>query len=283
MTNTYVYLRDESFIHDSFEWGFAQYENETDENLVTYPIPDTQWSKFRTEFSISQFQRVNYYESEEPIDESLEDFGRRIAVSDQHIPDNEKGTLQIAGAVQTDSLLYVPISRHFTVEGEDREEIVGVAVFRSESDVIAIRVNTDKRAGSVYNLLRHNLQWETEPPESQKPNFDEKFRTKFGERLAEAYTQVWFRDGTAGEVNTIHFQGSGDLRENNMVSEYFEEYDLYAGYVRIQANPDAKFYFNWHENRISFRGQTAESEIVEASDRILALLDAEMAPGTPTV
>ncbi|WP_128478776.1 hypothetical protein [Halorussus pelagicus] len=284
MSEAQVCLREKSYLHESFQWGLAEQSRETNGTLVRYSIPDSQWSKFRTEFGISGFQRVNYFESAEPITEPLDEFAGRIALNDQQTPDNETGTIQIAGSVLTDSLLYVPVSRHFTVEGEERTEIVAVAVFRPESDVIAIRVNTDKRAGGIYNLLRHALDWKTEEPESQKPSFDGEFRSEFGERLADAYTQVWFRDETVAEVNTIHFQGSGDLRESDIVSPYFESnHKLYAGYVRIEATPDAKFYFNWSEHRISFRGETSETEIVEASEQILSLFDAEATPSTPTV
>lgn len=283
MTETCVHLRNESYIEDAFEWGFAGQKREVDGNLVTYPIPDGQWSKFRTEFGISQFQRVNYYETAESTTEPLGQLASRVAVSDRSVPDNEKGMLRVAGAVQTDSRLYVLISRHFTVEGKNRDEIVSVAVFRPDTAIIAIRVNDDERAGGVYTLLRQILEWETERSESRKPSFDSEFRTEFSERLAEAYTQVWFEGENIGNVNTIHFQGSGDLRENEIVSEYFGEYKLYAGYVRIEADTDAKFYFNWPENRISFRGETAEGEIIEASDQIIRILNRETAPSPASV
>lgn len=273
MTSAHVFVRDGSLVHETFEWGFAEYEKETSATVITYPIAEGQWSKFQRKFGVSQFQRVNYFENTEPIRDSLEEVGIRLTESQQQIPDNEQGTLQIAGTVKVDSRLYVLISRQYTVEGNERDEIVAVAVFRSNSDVVAIRVNTDERADSVYNLLRQGLQWEVESDTSQKPSFEPEFRTQFGEQLAEAYTQVWFRDESAEEVKTIHFQGAGDLRESETVSDYFGEYELYAGYVRIQARPDTKFYFNWREHRISFRGETEESEIVEASNQILSVLE----------
>jgi hypothetical protein len=282
MIDTHVYLRDGSYVHDSFEWGFAGLESESDGERVRYQIPDNQWTAFRREFGVSQFQRVNYFEIPDRTNETLDEIGRRVAVSSERIPDTEEGNLQIAGSVRHGPYLYVIVSRHFEDEEGEKTEVVAVAVLRSYSDVVAIRVDTDDRAGAVYTLLQRALGWEIETPESLSPEFGDRFRNDFSKRLAEAYTQVWFRhEGDGEEVNTIHFRGSGDLRDSEIASEYFEKYKLYAGYVRISGSPETEFHFNWSEGRISFQGRTKEEEILEASNQIIAILDLQ--DGYPVV
>jgi hypothetical protein len=164
-----------------------------------------------------------------------------------------RSELIIAGLLQTEERIYVPLLKNRTPREEEGEfDVEAVVVFRIGSPVAVLRVSSDDTldaAEQQFQSITGNL---LETPElvTFNPTFHEEFERQFITR----YSELWIDVSTDENINKVHLTSSqwGDPRESEIARDLLSgdsKNRIVSG--RVTLNDGTDLYFQWEQSRTS--------------------------------